>query len=74
MGKKNGEERKRGQRPAAFEGAQVRGAERKGAGGPGGHRMEGDSLGSRHQPPAGVRGRHHCRATGEGGGGRVTLA
>jgi hypothetical protein len=49
------------------------GQREKGQGGPGGHCMEGGSLGSWHRPPTGVRGRHHCRATGEGAGGRVTL-
>jgi hypothetical protein len=34
----------------------------------------GDSSGGRHQPPTGGRGRHRCRATGEGGGARETQA
>jgi hypothetical protein len=40
-------------------------------GGPG---RGGDSSGDWHRPPAGGHGRRRCRATGVGGGARVTLA
>jgi hypothetical protein len=40
-------------------------------GGPG---VAGNGSGGRHQPPAGGRGRRHCRATVVGGGTQVTWA
>jgi hypothetical protein len=40
----------------------------------GGPERDGDNSGSRHRPPVGGRGWHRCRARGEGGKARVTLA